>query len=116
MKLMGQKSFNRAPQAARPQLPPVIRAEHDLSLAAAGSKLVRTSKRRDAAFDPEALLDHFELQETGPLNDRDALHHISSLVPAMDDRSDAGLVAFGPHRVWQQDPQQEWRARGNLLV
>ena len=116
MKLMSQKSFKWAPEVARPQIPPVIRGEHDLSLVAAGSDLVRTSKRRDASFDPEALLGHFELHEMGPLNDRDALDHISSLVRALDARSNAGLVAFGPHRVWQQDTQEEWWRRGNVLV
>src|SRR5208282_6480550 len=97
-------------------MPPVIRGEHDLSLVAAGSDLVRTSKRRDAAFDPEALLGHFELHEMGPLNHRDALHHVSFLVPALDVRSNAGLVAFTPHRVWQQDTQEKWWRNGNLLV
>jgi hypothetical protein len=116
MKLVSQKAFERAPEVARPQMPPVICGEHDLSLVAAGSDLVRTSKRRDAAFDPEALLDHFELHEMGRLNDLDALHQMSSVVRALEGGSNAGLVALGPHRVWQQDTQEEWRAHGDLLV
>jgi len=35
MKLVGQKSFKRAPEVARPQMPLVVRGEHDLSLIAA---------------------------------------------------------------------------------
>jgi len=116
MKLVSQKSFKRAPEVARPQMPPVFRGEHDLSLVTAGSDHVRTSKRRDAAFDSESLLGHFELHETTRLNDPYVLHHISALVLALDDRSNAGLVAFGPYRVWQQDTQEEWWTRGNLLV
>ena len=117
MKLMSQKSFKRAPEVARPQMPPVICGEYDLSLVAvAGADLVRTSKCLDAAFDPEMLLGHFELHEMGWLNDRHALHHVSSLVYALDARSYAALVAFSPHRVWQQDTQQQWRRRGNILV
>jgi len=116
MKLMSQKSFKWAPEVARPQIPPVIRGEHDLSLVAAGSDLVRTTKRHNAAFDPETLLGHFELHEMWWLNDRDVLHHIPSLVRALDARSNATLVAFGPHRVRQQDTQEQWRRRGNILV
>jgi hypothetical protein len=117
VKPVSQKSFSRAPEASRPQMPAVIRGEHDLSLAGtAGSDLVRTSKRRDAAFDPKTLTGHFELHEMGWLNDRDALHQISALVAASDVRPNAGLVAFGPHRVWQQDAQEEWWTHGNLLV
>ncbi|MGD0074720.1 MAG: hypothetical protein ABSD31_10315 [Candidatus Binataceae bacterium] len=83
MKLVRQKSFKRAPEAPRPQMPPVIRGEYDLSLiAVAGADLVRTSKHRDAAFDSKALLGHFELQEMRWLNGRDALHHISPLIAA----------------------------------
>ncbi|MGO8804932.1 hypothetical protein [Candidatus Binatus sp.] len=116
MKLMSQKLFKRAPEEAWPQIPPVIRGGHDLSLITAGSELVGTFDSHDAPFDPEMLLRRIEFQETGWLNDPDGLHHISARVCAPDVFPNAALVAFAAHRGCQQDPQEQWRRRENILV
>jgi hypothetical protein len=116
VKLASQVSLEGTPQVARPQMPSVTREKHDLCSVTARSELVRASNRRNAAFDPETLLDDFELHEIGRINNLDALHQVSPVVRALNGRANAGLVAFGSHRVWQQEAQEERRTHGDLFV
>jgi hypothetical protein len=116
MKLVSQKALERAPEGARAQMSQVSRGEDNLGFVAPDSQLVGTAEHRDAGLDPEALLDDFELNKMGRLNDLHELHEMPSRVRALDGRSHAGFVAVGAHRMRQQEAQEERRARGNFLV
>jgi hypothetical protein len=116
MKLASQNSFQGSPKGTRPQVAMIIRRKHDLRLVAAWADLIRASKRSDAAFDPEMLFDNVKLHEVGRLNNHDALDEMSSIVSALDGGANASLVAFGSHRVRQQEAQEERRTNGDVLV
>jgi hypothetical protein len=62
VKLMRDESLDRLPEIARPQIALVLRRQCDFSPAFHRSNLVRATQRCNAAFDPEALLNHVELQ------------------------------------------------------
>jgi hypothetical protein len=100
VKLVTQKPLQGAPQGARPQVPPVIRGEHDLSLLAARPDLVRAPAQRNAVLNPDMLVHHLEPQQMGRFHYQNALHQFAAPVSAQYVRSHRGLISFGAHRIW----------------
>jgi hypothetical protein len=116
VELAHEMRFETPPQAAWTQVRPVIRAQLHVAPFTALPDPVRPAKRKDAALDPQTLLDHFELDETRPGNGGDSLYYLASAIVAPHRCPGVCLAAFGSHGFGQQGAKQQGWALGHLFV